>query len=114
MKGSSSSMCLLSIFAAPISNERMPFLKQTIASQVICAREHIDSLYLKKMFRKEMNTPKRRSTARTPEDKTNGSAVKNSTLKTATIDNVKSPKKSFAGKEGIEISSTFVMSKEIN
>ena len=88
-------MCLLGIFAAPHSIETMPSLKHMISSQILCLREHIDSLYLKKIFKKDT------STSRPPSQKANGSAVRTVTAKDAKAAQVQSPAKKFAGKEGI-------------
>ena len=57
-------MCLLSIFTAPTTDDetRLAVLGAAMASQVVNMREHMDSLYLKKMVRKDPNVIKKKST----------------------------------------------------
>ena len=99
-KGSSSNMCLLAVFAAPDSSGTAFSLKCTVANQLICLREHIDSLYLKKMFRKEFSTPKHRSTARPGAENSGTSVNRNGKGMNGKMRQVQSPANGSARKEG--------------
>ncbi|XP_065067082.1 uncharacterized protein LOC135692719 isoform X2 [Rhopilema esculentum] len=56
-------MCLLSIFTAPTTDDetRLAVLGAAMASQVVNMREHMDSLYLKKIVRKDSTVIQRKS-----------------------------------------------------
>ena len=94
-KGSSSNICLLCLFAAPCDNDSLPLLKQSISSQVMYFREHIDSLYLKKIFRKDAIKQHSNSVQKVKES--TATVVPTKDEKSA---QKQSPKRSFAGKEG--------------
>ena len=85
-------MCL---FAAPCDNDSLPLLKQNISSQVMYFREHIDSLYLKKIFRKDAIKQQSSSMHKAKE-----SAATTVPTKDEKLTQKQSPKLNFAGKEG--------------
>jgi len=93
-KGSSSNICLLCLFASPCDNDSLPLLKQNISSQVMYFREHIDSLYLKKIFRKDAIKQQSNSIHKAKEN-----AATTVPTKDEKLTQKQSPKLNFAGKE---------------
>lgn len=100
-------MSLIAIFAAPNNSGTILSLKHTIAHQIICIREHIDSLYLKKIFRKDTSATKHHSTLLATEEKSNAINSKANMHKSGKSLLIPTPTESINwkegnGKEGIE------------